>query len=288
LDTKHANVQERWGIPGDSDDQRAQRTRDRLGRALLELMRDKEYEDIEVREIAARAGVGRSTFYTHFEDKDDLLIRQSVAFRQMMGDNIVFDARTRSWRFPVARLFEHMREVRFYYEALTRSKKLERMMKMGQIVLAETFEKRARQFSLDVSANLHAVVPFVPDSNLVCLALNPVGNRDVSRANAFVRRLYDELRCDPSQPLQLKEFFGSVTTLRPEALGEVEMRRILHALGLDPDTLGGDNDDRLLILRHTLMNPYLIDQENGISYIDRYFEFLARRTAALLALERAA
>ena len=156
------------------------------------------------------------------------------------------------------------------------------------VVAAETFEKRARQFSLEVSANLHAVVPFVPDSNLVCLALNPVGNRDVSRANAFVRRLYDELRCDPSQPLQLKEFFGSVTTLRPEALGEVEMRRILQALGLDPDTLGGDNDDRLLILRHTLMNPYLIDHENGISYIDRYFEFLERRTRALLALDRVA
>ena len=156
------------------------------------------------------------------------------------------------------------------------------------VVAAETFEKRAQTFSRDVLANLRAVVPFTPDSNLVCLALNPVGNRDVSRANAFVRRLYDELRCDPSQPLQLKEFFGSVTTLRPEALGEVEMRRILHALGLDPDTLGGDNDDRLLILRHTLMNTYLIDHENGISYIDRYFEFLQRRTCALLALDRVA
>lgn len=142
MDTKHANVQERWGIPGDSEDQRAQRTRDRLGRALVELMRDKEYEDIEVREIAARAGVGRSTFYAHFEDKDDLLIRQSVAFREMLGNNIVFDARTRTWRFPVARLFEHVREARFYYEALARCRKLERIMKMGQIVLAETFEKR--------------------------------------------------------------------------------------------------------------------------------------------------
>lgn len=36
------------------------------------------------------------------------------------------------------------------------------------------------------------------------------------------------------------------------------------------------------------MNPYLIDRENGISYIDRYFEFLTRRTRALLAPEHAA
>ena len=156
------------------------------------------------------------------------------------------------------------------------------------IVSAEAFHNRARRFANEMAASLHAVVPFAPDSNLVCLALNPAGNRDVSHANAFVRRLHDELRCDPSQPLQLKEFFGSVTTLTPEALGEAEMHRILQALGLDPATLGGEHDDRLLILRHTLMNPYLIDQENGISYIDRYFEFLARRTCALLALERAA
>ena len=38
-----------------------------------------------------------------------------------------------------------------------------------------------------------------------------------------------------------------------------------------------------MILRHTLMNPYLLDRENGISYIDGYFEFLARCTAALAA-----
>ena len=127
------------------------------------------------------------------------------------------------------------------------------------------------------------MVPFSPDSNLVCLALNPIGNGDVAKANAFVRSLHDDLRCDPSQPLQLKEFFGSVTTLRPEVLGETEMNRILHGLGLDPATLGGEHDDRLVILRHTLMNPYLIDRENGISYIDRYFEYLTRRIHILSA-----
>ena len=151
------------------------------------------------------------------------------------------------------------------------------------IVSAEAFHARALRFAESLSGLLHAVVPFAPDSNLVCLALNPVGNTDLSRANAFVRLLHEELRCDPSQPLQLKEFFGSVTTLRPDALGEAEMSRILCSLGLDPATLGGDYDDRLLILRHTLMNPYLIDHENGISYIDLYFDFLQRRTTALLA-----
>jgi len=31
------------------------------------------------------------------------------------------------------------------------------------------------------------------------------------------------------------------------------------------------------------MNPYLVDHANGISYIDRYLEFLAQRIRALQA-----
>ena len=109
-----------------------------------------------------------------------------------------------------------------------------------------------------------------------------------------MRALHDELRSDPRQPLQLKQFFGSVTTLRAEAMGPRQMQRILDAIGLDAigldaaglpsATAGADGDaDRLVILRHTLMNPYLIDRENGISYIDLYFEHLARRVRALLS-----
>ena len=150
------------------------------------------------------------------------------------------------------------------------------------IAAAEAFDARARTFADEVAKLCHVAVPFTPDSNLVCLALNPTGNRDLGRANAFVRRLHDDMRSDPSQPVQSKEFFGSVTTLRPDVLGDVEMRRILFSLHIDPTTLGGDGDDRLMILRHTLMNPYLQDRENGISYIDLYFEYLARRMEALL------
>ncbi len=148
---------------------------------------------------------------------------------------------------------------------------------------AEAFHARALRFADELQDVVRAVVPFAPDSNLVCFALNPAGNRRVAAANAFVRRLHDELRSNPSKPVQDKQFFGSVTTLRPEALGESETRRILDALGLDPATLGEDDGDRLMILRHTLMNPYLIDHENGISYIDRYFDYLGVRVRALLA-----
>ena len=122
-------------------------------------------------------------------------------------------------------------------------------------------------------------VPFAPDSNLVCMALNPVGNRDVGAMNRYVRKLYDEIKANPDAPLQAREFFGSMTTLHPDTLGPGDTARVLAELDLDPATLNPDDPaaDRLVILRHTLMNPWLIDRENGISYLERYFEFLAKR-----------
>ena len=148
------------------------------------------------------------------------------------------------------------------------------------VLAAEAFHARAERFAAEVGDSVHACVPFAPDSNLVCLALNPAGNRDVARANAFVRQLHEELRCDPHRPLQVKEFFGSITTLRPEALGAQQLHGIAGRLRLDPASFCEDAD-RLVILRHTLMNPYLIDRENGISYIDRYFDYLTARVRAL-------
>jgi AcrR family transcriptional regulator len=50
-----------------------QRTKSSLHNALIGLAREKPYPSIAVKEILHRANVGRSTFYTHFRDKDDLL-----------------------------------------------------------------------------------------------------------------------------------------------------------------------------------------------------------------------
>lgn len=156
------------------------------------------------------------------------------------------------------------------------------------ILAAEAFHARAERFAHELAPLVHVQVPFAPDSNLVCLALNPVGNRSLEGANAFVRRLHEELRCDVHQPLQTREYFGSITSLRGAGLGREDAARILSGLGLGGGLLdASDPQARLVILRHTLMNPYLIDRENGISYIDGYFDFLARRIRELHAAQQA-
>ena len=55
-------------------DRRIQKTKAALQQALISLMFEKNYQSIVVQDILDRANVGRSTFYMHYRDKDDLLV----------------------------------------------------------------------------------------------------------------------------------------------------------------------------------------------------------------------
>ncbi len=55
-------------------DRRIGRTRQLLHQALIDLILENGYESITVQDILDRANVGRSTFYAHYRDKEDLLL----------------------------------------------------------------------------------------------------------------------------------------------------------------------------------------------------------------------
>ncbi|MET8797750.1 TetR/AcrR family transcriptional regulator [Nocardia sp. NPDC004568] len=58
----------------ETPDRRVRKTRHALHRALIELMMERPYDRITVSDVITRADVGRSTFYAHYRDKDDLLV----------------------------------------------------------------------------------------------------------------------------------------------------------------------------------------------------------------------
>ncbi|MWV42428.1 TetR family transcriptional regulator [Paenibacillus sp. HJL G12] len=57
---------------------RVQKTRSSIMNAFLNLMTEKKYESITIRDIVQRAGINRSTFYLHFLDKEDLMEHNST------------------------------------------------------------------------------------------------------------------------------------------------------------------------------------------------------------------
>lgn len=55
-------------------DRRIQRTRESLQNTLIEMLRERNYDSITVQEIVDCANVGRTTFYDHYIDKNDLFL----------------------------------------------------------------------------------------------------------------------------------------------------------------------------------------------------------------------
>lgn len=137
--------------------------------------------------------------------------------------------------------------------------------------LAERLKGRAR-----------LMVPFEPDTNLLCLAINPEGNGSLAAMNRFGERLYTHLGADPLRPVPLREFFSSHTRVARDMLGAEDFSRVLNALGIDPATFVTAVEDRrtqadsLFLLRHTLMNPWLLESVEGKNPLDRYLEYLEK------------
>jgi AcrR family transcriptional regulator len=55
-------------------DRRVRKTRQQLRDALINLILERGWDEVSVQDVCSRADVGRSTFYVHFADKEELLL----------------------------------------------------------------------------------------------------------------------------------------------------------------------------------------------------------------------
>ena len=62
------------------EDRRVNRTRISLQLALKELISERGYDGVTIQDITERANVGRTTFYLHFQSKDDLFLSSMADF----------------------------------------------------------------------------------------------------------------------------------------------------------------------------------------------------------------
>ena len=92
-------------------DARVRRTRDALGDALVALMQEKPFETITVQDVLDRANVSRSTFYTHYSDKDDLLMSDAEEFFEAISTALSQHGDMSVRVFPVQEFFTHLADV---------------------------------------------------------------------------------------------------------------------------------------------------------------------------------
>lgn len=68
---------------------RARKTRLRLVRVFNKLILERGYAKLTVGDVVEAAAVGRSTFYEHFETKDDILRQSLTPFFSILADTVV-------------------------------------------------------------------------------------------------------------------------------------------------------------------------------------------------------
>lgn len=133
-------------------DRRILRTRDTLGDALVALMHEKSFDDITVQEVLDRAGVGRSTFYVHYRDKDDLFVSDLEDFLEMFSTALTRHGASTKRLAPVGELFTHVREAREFYAALVRSGKVNDVQTLGRGFFARSIEQRLEMAGVGTDA----------------------------------------------------------------------------------------------------------------------------------------
>lgn len=88
-------------------DRRSQRTQQALIEALLALLAEKHYDEISIYEIVDRANVGRSTFYAHYQSKDELLKSGFERALNLLIDHVRVDVSNQEVQLDTTPLFRH-------------------------------------------------------------------------------------------------------------------------------------------------------------------------------------
>ncbi|HEX3282547.1 MAG TPA: TetR/AcrR family transcriptional regulator [Pyrinomonadaceae bacterium] len=135
-------------------DRRTNRTRRSLSEALVGLIKEKRFDDITVQNVIERADVGRSTFYSHFRDKEDLFQRDWERFLDDFANAIDWKKAGSGSFIPVAYLFQHLQEYQQFYRGLVRSRKAEAVFKSGAAYLAQLIENSLTKLITDRAAVL--------------------------------------------------------------------------------------------------------------------------------------
>ena len=129
-------------------DRRIGRTRRQLKTALLALILEKGYDAVTIEDITERADLGRTTFYLHYHDKEELLLESIKAIADDLLEQISplppinwdesINTEDENLRDPIRVTFAHARENAQLYQIILRGEGASKAASRVHNIISET------------------------------------------------------------------------------------------------------------------------------------------------------
>ena len=204
-------------------DRRVQRTRQLLENALLALIVEKGYAAITIQDILDRANLGRSTFYAHYRDKDDLLFGEFEHFKDLFEQ---FDAQP---QLDVERAGERSPGLAFFRHAGAQHRLYKAMMGKSS---GETVRKLLYQYISDLMKS--HLEQYIPDDESMAVPREVVIHFFISSFLALLTWWLDNDM--PYSPEQLDTMFQQL--VMPGVKAARTLRLHSQRRGYDPRQAG--------------------------------------------------
>lgn len=141
-------------------DRRQQKTRDAIFKAFSTLLETKRYGNITVQEIIDEANIGRSTFYAHFDTKDELLKALCTdIFSHVFSDELTsekthdFSGENNGLEARLAHILHHLKDSKKNIVGILSSESGELFMRYFKGYLTELFGEYLYEIKVNAPAD---------------------------------------------------------------------------------------------------------------------------------------
>ena len=138
-------------------DRRQKKTRQAVFQAFTRLLEKKSYSNITVQEIIDEANIGRSTFYSHFETKDELLKALCTEiFEHVFSDDLKqenthdFSSGGKGIKAKITHILYHLQDSHSYIASILSCESGEMFMRYFKEYLEKVFEGELEKHKTDV------------------------------------------------------------------------------------------------------------------------------------------
>lgn len=147
------------------DDLRVIKTRKLIYQTLLDLMKEKTFEEIKVSDICSRAMINRSTFYAHYEDKYELLVdflsNLKEEFAHELNESCKENLSIREYYIRLISLFlDHIDSKRDVYNSIMVNNRSSIMMDILLSVVNDDILKRFKENDINLRVPTEVISKF--------------------------------------------------------------------------------------------------------------------------------